>query len=71
MKVEPVGPSTVAEEAVIAEQLEEVTERVEVEILTQPGVSIQSAASSAQERGIKVQQSGSPSVLILLLGLWT
>ena len=53
-----------AEEAVIVEQLEEVTERAEVEILSQPGVSIQPTASLARERGMEVQQQGFPSVLM-------
>ena len=38
--------------------------RAKVEILSQPGVSIQPAASSARERGMKVQQSGSPTILM-------
>ena len=40
------------------------TERAEVEVPSQPGVSIQLAASSAQERGMEVQQLGSPSILM-------
>ena len=43
------------------ERSEEVVERVEVKI---PGVSIQPGPSSAQEKGAKVQQPGSPSVLM-------
>ena len=39
-KEEPTGQFTVVEGHVVAEQPEEVTERVEVEILSQPGVSI-------------------------------
>jgi len=39
-------------------------ERAKVEILSQPGVSIQPVASSARERGMEVQQPGSPSVLM-------
>ena len=53
-EAEPTGQSTVAEGAVIAEHPEEVAERAKVEILSQPRVSIQPAASSAQERGMEV-----------------
>jgi len=53
-----------AEGVVVAERLEEVMERTEVEIISQPGISIRPAASSAQERGMKAQQPGSPSVLM-------
>jgi len=63
-EVESAGQSIVAEGVVVAEQPEEVTERAEVEVLYQLGVSIQPAASSAQERGMEVQQSGSPSILM-------
>ena len=52
-----------AEEAMVAEWPEEVMERDEVEILSQLGVSIQLAASTAQER-VEVHQPGSPSVLM-------
>jgi len=50
---------------VVVEQAEEVTERAEVEVPSQLGVSIQLIASLAQERGMELQQSGSPSVLML------
>ena len=53
-----------AEGVVVAEQPKKVMERAEVEILSQPGVSIQPTASSARERGMEVQQPGSPSVLM-------
>ena len=43
------------EGAVVAEWPEEVTERAEVEILSQPGISIRPAASSSQDRGKEVQ----------------
>ena len=47
-----------------AKRPEEVTERAEVEVLSQPGTSIRPATSSAQERGIEAPQLGSPSVLM-------
>ena len=53
-----------AEGSVVAEQPEEVMERVEIEILSQPGISIRPATSSAQERRMEAQQLGSPSVLM-------
>ena len=40
------------------------TERAEVEALSQPEASIQPATSSAQGRGTKASQPGSPSVLM-------
>jgi len=52
------------EGAVVAEWPEEVTERTEVEILSQPKISIRLAASSAQERGMEIQQPGSSSILV-------
>ena len=52
-----------AEGPVVAEQAEEVTERVAVEVSSQMGVSIQQAVFSAQER-VEVRQPGSPSVLM-------
>ena len=48
-EAKPVGQSTVAERAVVMEQPVEVMERAEVEILSQPRISIRLAASSAQE----------------------
>jgi len=54
----------VAEKPMVAEQPEEVMERVEIEILSQPEISIRPAASSAQERRMEAQQPGSPSVLM-------
>ena len=65
MEVEPAGQSTMTEGAVVAEQsAAEVTERAKVEIPSQPGVSTQLEVPSAQEERVKVQQSGSLSVLI-------
>ena len=61
MEGEPAGQSAMIEGA---EQPEEVTERAKVEILSQPKISIRPTASSAREREIEVQQSGSPSVLM-------
>jgi len=39
-------------------------EKAEVEVPSQPGVSVRSAASSAQERAMEVQQPDSPSILM-------
>ena len=61
---EPAGQFTVGEGAVVAERPEEMTKRAEVEILSQLGISIRSADSSAQERGMEAQQLGSPSVMM-------
>jgi len=47
-----------------AEQPEEVTERAEVEVLSQPETLTQPATSSAQERGMEAPQPGSPSALM-------
>ena len=64
MKVEPAGQSVVAEGAIVVESpAVEVTERAEVQIPTQPGVSTQLEVPSAQER-VEVQQPGSPSILM-------
>jgi len=63
-EAESAGQSIVAEGAEVAEQPKEVTERAEVEILSQPGVSNRPAASSAKERGMEAQQPGFPSVLM-------
>ena len=60
---ESAGQSIVAEGAEVAEQLKEVTERDEIEILSQLGVSNRPTAS-AQERGMEAQRPGSPSVLM-------
>jgi len=54
----------VAEGAVVAGRPEEVTERAKEEILSQPGISIRPASSSAKERGMEAQQPSSLSVLM-------
>jgi len=49
-EAEPTCQSTMAAGPVVVEQQEEVTEKAEVEVPSQTGVSIQPAAFSAQER---------------------
>ena len=55
----------VTEGAIVAEPpAAEVTERAEIEVPTQPGVSTQLEVPPAQKR-VEVQQPGSPSVLMM------
>ena len=63
-EIESAGQSTVAEGVVVAERPKEVTERAEVEILSQSGISIRPAASRPKKRGMEAQQPGSPSILM-------
>ena len=64
-EVEPTGQSMVAKGAIVAEQAAaELTERTEVEVPTQSRVSTQLKVPLAQEERVKVQQPGSPNVLM-------
>ena len=65
MEVDLVRDSAAAERAMVTELLAaEVTERAEVNIPTQLGVSTQLEVPPAQEERVEVQQPGSPSVLM-------